>query len=55
MTQSNAQCADEGDEEQRAGRRPKDTVRHGNVEIAIWESQGSGSTFYTASTPRIQY
>lgn len=46
--------ADTG-EEQRSTRRPKDTVRVGNVEVAIWENQGSGGTFYTASTPKLSY
>jgi hypothetical protein len=55
MAQDNTARAEAGDEEQRSNRRPKATVRHGNVEIAIWENQGSGGTFYTASTPRIQY
>lgn len=55
MAQDNAARADTSDDEQRSNRRPKATVRHGNVEIAIWENQGSGGTFYTASTPKIQY
>ena len=29
--------------------------KHGNVEIAIWENQGSSGTFYTGSTPKITY
>jgi hypothetical protein len=42
MAQSNAQRADEGDDQQseRSGRRPVDTARVGNVEIAIWRNQG---------------
>jgi hypothetical protein len=55
MAQDNAARAETGDDEQRSNRRPKDTVRHGNVEIAIWENQGSAGTFYTASTPKIKY
>jgi hypothetical protein len=49
MAQDNAARAES------AARRPKDTVKHGNVEIAIWENQGSGGTFYSASTPTIRY
>lgn len=55
MQQDNAARDETGDDAQRSNRRPKDTARHGNVEIAIWENQGSGGTFYTASTPKITY
>jgi hypothetical protein len=35
--------------------RPVDTVRHGNVEIAVWRNQGERGEFYSASTPTIRY
>lgn len=54
MPQDNTARAETG-EEQRSARRPKDTVRVGNVEVAIWENQGTGGTFYTASSPTIRY
>jgi len=36
-------------------RRPVDTARVGNVEIAIWRNQGTSGEFYTASSPTIRY
>ena len=35
--------------------RPADTVRHGNVEIAIWRNEGAKGEFYSASSPTIRY
>jgi hypothetical protein len=55
MAHSNAQRADAPDESQSAARRPVDTARVGNVEIAVWRNQGSGGEFYTASSPTIRY
>lgn len=56
MAQSNAQRADEGDEEaQRSNRRPEYTARVGSVEIAVWKNSGSSGEFYTASAPTIRY
>ncbi len=46
---------DESEQSQGAGRRPIDTAKHGNVEIAIWKNQGSGGDFFTASSPTIRY
>jgi hypothetical protein len=54
MAQSNAQRTDEPEQES-TGRRPVDTAKHGNVEIAIWRNAGSGGDFYSASTPTIRY
>jgi hypothetical protein len=54
MAQDNT-ARTETDDQQPSTRRPKDTVRHGNVEIAIWENQGSGGTFYTTSAPKLSY
>jgi hypothetical protein len=54
MAQSNAQRSDEPEPES-GGRRPVDTAKHGNVEIAIWRNAGSGGDFYSASTPTIRY
>lgn len=36
-------------------RRPVDTARHGNVEIAIWRNPSSKGDFYSASSPTIRY
>jgi len=56
MPQSNAQrTEDEPEQSQSNARRPVDTAKHGNVEIAIWKNQGSGGDFYTASSPTIRY
>ena len=44
-----------GEEEQSAARRPVDTAKHGNVEIAIWRNTGSKGDFYSASSPTIRY
>jgi hypothetical protein len=55
MPQDNAQRSDEGDDQPRPGRRPVETAKHGNVEIAIWKNEGSGGDFYTASKPTIRY
>lgn len=57
MSQSNTARAanDEGEGQQSSGRRPVDTVRVGNVEIAVWKNSGSGGEFYTASAPQIRY
>ena len=55
MAQSIAQRAETPEESQGSGRRPVDTARVGNVEIAIWRNQGSGGEFYTASSPTIRY
>ena len=42
MVHSNAQRADyESDEASSATRRPVDSARHGNVEIAIWKNTGT--------------
>jgi len=51
---SQAQRADTG-EQTDANRRPVDTARHGNVEIAIWRNTGTKGEFYAASAPRISY
>ena len=36
-------------------RRPVDTARVGNVEIAIWRNTGANGFFHTASAPVIRY
>jgi hypothetical protein len=38
-----------------ATRRPVDTARHGNVEIAIWRNTGEKGELYSASAPTIRY
>lgn len=56
MTQSNAQRAESNDQpETSATRRPVDTARVGNVEIAVWRNKGANGDFYTASSPTIRY
>jgi hypothetical protein len=50
-----AQRADNENEPESATRRPVDTARHGNVEIAIWRNASSKGDFYSASTPTIRY
>lgn len=55
MAQSNAQRADENEEQPRSARRPEFTVRVGNVEIAGWKNQGANGEFYTTSSPVIRY
>ena len=54
MAQNNAAVA-ANDEESSATRRPVDTARHGNVEIAIWRNSGAKGDFYSASAPTIRY
>ena len=55
MTQSNT--PNEGLEEQPGSeqRRPVDTAKVGNIEIAIWRNQGANGFFHTASAPSIRY
>jgi hypothetical protein len=36
-------------------KRPVDTAKHGNVEIAIWPQEGTNGKFFTASAPSIRY
>lgn len=56
MAQSSAQRAEtHTDEASSATRRPVETVRHGNVEIAIWRNIGDKGEFYSASAPKIRY
>jgi hypothetical protein len=55
MVQSSAQHAEAHDETSSATQRPVETVRHGNVEIAIWRNAGAKGDFYSASTPKIRY
>jgi hypothetical protein len=56
MSQSNAQRAEtQADEASPATRRPVESVRHGNVEIAIWKNSSSRGDFFSASAPAIRY
>jgi len=50
-----AQRAEAANDEQPSGKRPVDTARHGNVEIAIWRNTGAKGDFYSASSPAIRY
>jgi hypothetical protein len=36
-------------------RRPEFSVRHGNVEIAVWRNDGTNGEFLSASIPTIRY
>lgn len=49
------QRADNENEPEPATRRPVDTARHGNVEIAIWRNASAKGDFFSASTPTIRY
>jgi hypothetical protein len=55
MSQSNAQRAESGEPQEAATKRPVDTAKVGNVEIAIWKNHGPKGDFYTASAPTIRY
>jgi hypothetical protein len=54
MANSNAQRSPD-DQTESAAKRPVDTARHGNVEIAIWRNTGANGDFYSASEPTIRY
>ncbi len=55
MSQANTPT-EESDEQQGSGpKRPVDTVKIGNVEIAIWRNHGANGGFLTASAPSIRY
>jgi hypothetical protein len=55
MVQSNTQRAESDEPQGTATRRPADTAKVGNVEIAIWKNHGASGDFYTASSPTIRY
>jgi hypothetical protein len=56
MAQSSAQSTQpQNDETPSSARRPVKTVRHGNVEIAIWRNESEKGPFYSASAPTIRY
>jgi hypothetical protein len=55
MSQSTAQRAEPGDQQESTARRPVDTAKVGNVEIPIWRNHGANGDFYTASSPTIRY
>jgi hypothetical protein len=55
MAQSNTQRAESGEQQESATRRPVDTAKVGNVEIAVWRNHGANGDFYTASSPTIRY
>jgi hypothetical protein len=50
-----AQRADNQSETEPATKRPVDTARHGNVEIAIWRNPSAKGDFFSASEPTIRY
>jgi hypothetical protein len=50
-----AKRAEAANDEQSSTKRPADTARHGNVEIAIWRNTGAKGDFYSASAPTIRY
>jgi hypothetical protein len=50
-----AQRADNENDAQSATKRPVDTARHGNIEIAIWRNPSSKGDFFSASAPTIRY
>jgi hypothetical protein len=57
MSQSNAARAtsDDADQPQTSARRPVDTAKVGNVEIAIWKNHNERGDFYTAGAPSLRY
>ena len=51
-----AQTDDDAANENAEGkRRPEFSIRHGNVEIAVWRNNGANGEFLSASTPTIGY
>lgn len=52
---SQAQRADNENQAESVTKRPVDTARHGNVEIAIWRNPSSKGDFLSASAPTIRY
>ena len=55
MQQSNTARTDEPEQSQASARRPVDTAKVGNVEIAIWKNHNERGDFYTASAPSLRY
>jgi len=55
MSQSGAQRNDTAEQSESTAKRPADTARVGNVEIAIWRNNGPKGDFYTASAPTLRY
>jgi hypothetical protein len=55
MAQPNTQRSESDEQQGTATRRPVDTAKVGNVEIAIWKNHGASGDFYTASSPTIRY
>jgi hypothetical protein len=53
-TMAQAQRAD-NENEAPGVKRPVDTARHGNVEIAIWRNSSAKGEFLSASSPTIRY
>lgn len=55
MAQAQRAVAQDDEQASGANRRPVDTARHGNVEIAIWRNTGEKGEFFSASAPSIRY
>lgn len=55
MAQAQRNEAANDEQASSATRRPADSARHGNVEIAIWRNTGEKGDFYSASAPTIRY
>lgn len=49
MAQSNAQRADVGDEEPRAGARPVATFKQGGVEVSVWRNPTERGDMYNTT------
>jgi hypothetical protein len=49
------QRADTDERNESATRRPVDTAKVGNVEIAIWKNHNDKGDFYTAGAPTLRY
>lgn len=55
MTELSKQNDEANETQGTTARRPIDTARVGNVEIAIWRNHGTNGFFHTASAPVIRY
>ena len=47
--------ANRAEEQADFSNRPAHTVRHGNVEIAIWRNEGASGEYFSASAPKTSY
>ena len=55
MSQANTPTEESGEQQESGPKRPVDTAKVGNVEIAIWRNHGANGGFLTASAPSLRY